>query len=324
MAEPQPETIDLQCAGLGGAVPSFEGAESGRCWHHMGHHVYFLPEARLLQRVNGSVFTVEQLFTPPPGGPGIVLGVSLDGKAWTTAANLTYTPNDEDRTRVAIDVTVADLPFRFFRVHTPATENEGLSGYLDHSAFTLTVAVPPSPIAEPEPLARSDCQDGILESFFDDHPCWFGGYDEADEATASPGPELAHASPPVVGESYYESPSFVHTHYLGVTPGGVFRADLDLRLWRTSQEVTCAADEAGVLRPTAILVLAQGSSNGTIWSDLARTYQFTPGPLSLDVGVPEGTRFVRFSTGQGSGTPEGACYHANTFLTSSRLALTDG
>lgn len=309
------ETVLLDCVGRGGAVPSFEGAGSGRCWHHMGHHLYFLPEARALHRINGTASAVEATLSDVEDY-AVLADASLDGTVWTAVLRAGYEPNDADRNPVEFDAAVPQVPFRFLRVYVPQSRLEGLAGYLDGSSLALTVSVPAAALPDPAPSWSLDCRAGVLESFFADHPCWFGGYDATDGAE----PDEVHAAfgP---GTSYYDSPSFVHTYFLGLHPGGALSGEVEVRGWRSSQLALCARSINGVNVPVQTLVVLQTSHDGLVWADVARDYHVEGEPVLLSATVPPGTRFLRAFTGQGVGDAEGACYHSQAFVVDSRFTI---
>jgi hypothetical protein len=202
---PSPRALWLTCGG-DMWVPHWAmefSASNGTCWMHEGHHTYWFGGATYaFDRVDGSVYSVEQEFAPPTQTQGnsartpIFVEASLDGRTWTTLGTANYTLLTE-RQSVPIHVAGSGQPFRFFRLHEPPSASQGLSGYLDGSQVVIEaddVAPAPASVATAPGTEALSCANGdILEaSFFPTHPCTFGGVDRYDSAsfyqTYHPGP----------------------------------------------------------------------------------------------------------------------------------------
>lgn len=221
-AAPKNVTLKLRCGG-DKATPYWAmefTASKGTCWMHGGHHTYFFGDRTYrLVRATGMAFAVEQMFSPPtevvPGSPGttpVWLEASLDGRTWTPAG---FAPYRLLTSRQEVKFDIGKGPeFRFLRVRAPRSAAQGLSGYVDHTSLDV-VAAPLGRVPTPKPAlgfrtAELTCEDDILEDFFAEHPCTFGGINR------------------------YDAPSFFHTYFLG---DGVRLSQLSGRFrlgpWRT-------------------------------------------------------------------------------------------
>lgn len=202
-AAPRDVTLKLRCGG-DKATPYWAmefTASKGTCWMHGGHHTYFFGDRTYrFVKATGMAFAVEQMFSPPtevvaasPGTTPVWLESSLDGRTWTEVGYAPYRLLTS-RQEVKFEIGDADGPvFRFLRVRAPRSAAQGLSGYVDHTSLDV-VATPLGPAPKPRPAARTvdlTCEDDILEDFFAEHPCWFGGINR------------------------YDAPSFFHTYFLG-------------------------------------------------------------------------------------------------------------
>ncbi len=318
--EAPPQAIALHCRNASLGVVAMESSYLGSCWGHVGHHTYFLGDAYTLQHVAGRVFAVEIAYTTLADEPVLPVQVSLDGANWTTVAGFDYPLGEdpEDRYEIFTSAAVADVSFRFLRVHMPRSAHEGLAGYLDASNFTLQAT--PAPGAPPEPAARlsADCHEGLLDSFFADHPCWFGGYDPVDRQQGGD-PETLHASWDIYDESWFDSPSFLHTYYLAGV-GGRLHADVTVQMWRMFHYGLCSGLDP-LRTPVVPTVVAEASGDGQTWTRIAEVPGSYLDPVELEGDVPDDTRFLRFGAGRGASYSQGGCHHPVAFVVDSQLSI---
>jgi hypothetical protein len=153
-------------------------------------------------------------------------------------------------------------PFRFLRLRDPLSAAQGLSGYLDNSEAWVFVGAPQ---AVPTPVATAgirswDCsRSQVMEDFFSNHPCTFGGIDR------------------------YDAASDLATYFLG---DGVRLTRLTGRFtiapWRADDWYT--DDAAG--NDTRANVTVQVSLDGTNWTNVASTHATygVPTVVSVDLG----------------------------------------
>ncbi len=314
-----PQSLDLHCGDPAKGFVAMESSALGSCWGHVGHHTYFLGDAYVLHHVAGRVFAVEIAYTSLAEEPALPVQVSLDGSNWTTVARFDYPlgSDPEDRYEIFTNASVADVPFRFLRVHMPRSMHEGLAGYLDASNFTLQ-ATPVAGVREAPGRLAATCADGLLDSFFDDHPCWFGGYDPIDRQQAGD-PELVHASWDLYDESWFDSPSFFHTYYL---PGAVghLQANVTVQMWRMFHYGLCSALDP-TRTPVDPTIWADISGDGQIWTRVAQVQGSYTDASQLEGAIPGGTRFVRFGSGPSASYEAGGCHHPVAFLVDSSLSI---
>ncbi len=313
-----PETWELRmpCMGDGG-VPELESSFLGSCWGHIGHHTFFVDPPVALESLRGDIFAVEVTGTDVAGEPELPVDVSLDGLAWSRVGTIPYPLGQETEDRYAINVSLdgSGAPFRFLRLSMPPSQYEGLAGYLDGSNLTATVSAwagPAPPLAE---RRESTCSDGILESFFVEHPCWFGGYDPLDRLQGGE-PTGIHVSWEVVDPSWYDSPSFLHTYFLGNGTGGVVEATARIQMWRLTHYGTCSGRDplAAPIQPDAVL---QASPDGAAWTEVARAAGTYDDPIALSGTVPDGSRFLRFGAETSASFDSGGCHHPVAFVVES-------
>lgn len=281
--------LRLQCGGDPRARWMMEFTSTkGTCWSHGGHHTYFT-EANLyaLRGLHGFVYTVEQQFAWPseftPTDPlhsPIVIELSRNGDEFRAVGNATYTLldvppdvlpfNGRQGLWFSFEVNGLGKQFRFLRAREPKSFTQGLSGYLDNSLLfahvDLVRAVAPKPLAETSRALSCGAGD-ILEDFFAEHPCWFGGLDR------------------------YDSPSFWHTYYLGegAQPARV-NGSFTLLPWR--------ADDFNQGRPAVdaakTKAFVQTSADGVVWRDAAVVAATFGAPQTFDVTLDgSAARFVR-------------------------------
>lgn len=186
------------------------GYSEGPCWMHGGHHTYVLDEpVRLLGGV-GSVFSVEQQLSPPteyedtPTTTPVHIQTSDDAQDWSEVGAAVYRFLEDLGDGVIFDELRQGIAFEFeanrtveyLRIHQPRSAAQGLSGFLDRSQLFLlaneTSEDPSPPVSVESGTETFSCEEGeVLEDFFDDHPCWFGGVNR------------------------YDTPSFFHTYEPG-------------------------------------------------------------------------------------------------------------
>ncbi|MGB0653612.1 MAG: hypothetical protein ACPGQL_10480, partial [Thermoplasmatota archaeon] len=260
------------------AAMETEYAQSG-CWAHFGHHTYFTgPEVRLLGEGTGRLFVVEQQLAPTLGIANVTwepmeletmvpIEISLDGRTWTRVTNAQYLFLSVEqglptRQSIQVDFDGGDQPFRYLRAREPMSVTQGLSGYLDHSRFTIEapVAATPAPGALTQGERSLSCQDDILEDIFSWHPCTFG---------------FVH---------HWDAPSWFHTYPLGAAEldrvsgtvtAGYFRPD--------DPGICCAQTLPGVLDGDLWL---QTSVDGVSWTT-RHVFPSTYGlATSFDVALP--------------------------------------
>lgn len=194
--------LDLNCDPTVETLASFEAwyaQRSGRtgCWAHLGHHQYFVgrDQTYFLNSVAGRVVSVEQHFSPPiePGGAGlngvfspIPIEISMDGRVWERVATVNYqlVPVLSPQT-INFDLTTGGEEFRYLRIRQPLSAAQGLSGYIDHSNFTLNVDTGTA-VSAPTLVSQAvllTCATHIMEAIYPGHPCSYGGINHWDAAS---------------------------------------------------------------------------------------------------------------------------------------------
>ena len=317
-------TLHLACMGGEGSIPALESSYLGSCWGHIGHHTYLLPGPRVLQAVNGTLFAVEVDATNVAGEPELAVEASLDGAAWTLVGTIAYPLGQDpsDRYQINFSFETSATPLRLLRIRMPPSQYEGLAGYLDGSDLTATVSPPEAGMALPPLPVRTagTCGDGVMESFFPSHPCWFGGYDNVDRL-AGGDPQLIHVSWDVTDPGWFDSPSFLHTYILGEGAGGALEATARVQMWRLVHYGICSGTDpsnADVLPEVVI----QASADGATWTEVARA----SGPYDQDIAlagdVPDGSRLLRFGTAPGASFDQGGCHHSLAFVVESGYRIT--
>lgn len=250
----------------------------GSCWLHGGHHTYFMgDEAYTLRALRGRAFTVEQQLSPPtelgnePGSTPLHVEVSVDAVTWTHVAMGDYRfVSTNQRQDVFFDAPGASQPFRFVRVHEPRSAAQGLSGYLDHTELDVEADYAgdvETPVVAPDVRALACGAGDVMEDFFPEHPCWFGGIDR------------------------YDAPSFWHTYFLGDGARlSRIEGTFTLLPWRTDDWT----QGNSTTNATGVAAYVQTSVDGVNWTDAAtvRTAFGAPTPFRVDVDTP--ARFVRF------------------------------
>lgn len=292
----------------------------GTCWLHHGHHTYFLgdasplAEAYTLEGGDVRIVSVEQHYTPSTetdaanASTPIHVQVSMDARSWTDIQVLNYTLLSAN-VRQVITATLAshDEPFRYLRVHEPRSAAQGLSGFLDASRFELAVQpAQASPASGQEAGQRSlDCREADhMESFFDDHPCWFGGINR------------------------YDAPSFFHTYPLdGVASVDRIAGEVQVAPWRSDDWFLPLVPPVSQVTTTQVFV--QASVDSYTWSTL-HTFEVRfdltePTPFSLDLDQPVPARYLRFVTDHKPGSEDHRedppSHHPEAFFLDSRLTV---
>ncbi len=316
-AAEQPFEVRLHCMGEGGALMAMEATWFDSCWGHVGHHTYLLPDPVVVHAVAGHVFAVEVTGTAVAGASVVTLQSSLDGLDWTELGHVPYVSDDDDRNDLVFDIATSPTTVRFVRIAMPPSIHDGLAGYLDHTNLTLTATRPTVPVAPLQAPATHQCGSSVLEDFFPEHPCWFGGRDAVDEAAGGE-PSGVHSS--IVGSqsSYYDSPSFLHT-YVVAGAVGAFEATLRVQLWRAQQTPLCTVtyQEAPPVTPS---VRAEASPDGVQWTTVAEAPGSYSDEVRLEGTIPPGMALLRFGTGAAAGDQVG-CHHPAAFLLESGFVL---
>lgn len=267
-------------------------ASKGSCWLHGGHHTYYMQGLYAFRGVRGYAYAVEQEMAPSDGAANVsdplaapvAIEISRDGQAWTEVTAARY-PYGEIRQYVFFDGVGSGQEFRFLRIRAPDSLAHGLSGYVDASELRIEmddVAAPPAPPAV-NGTRLLDCRAGdVMEDFFAEHPCWFGGIDR------------------------YDSPSFFHTYPVGdqsqVTR---IRGNFTLGPWRTDDFMfggPLLFLTTGPSRNVTSLAYVQVSADGVNWTTVATVLAPYGVPTGFDVSFnATAASFVRLF-------PE---YHAN-------------
>lgn len=234
----------------------------GACWFHLGHHTYDTGAPHRIGHVVGSVFSVEVTFSPPtelgvptnPTSPIALLAFegSLDGLTWTTLASIPYRLRVQ-RQAIDFDFDAQGALARFLRIRQPRAASQGLSGYLDSSSFDADLTAVP-PVASTVSAARSlTCSEDIMERFFAEHPCWFGGINR------------------------YDAPSVFHTYPLGPSVISHVSGTATLLPWRSDDYAENGGSE------TEIRGFLQTSVDGATWNEVANFVGTYGDPIPFDV-----------------------------------------
>lgn len=258
-------------------------ASRGSCWIHGGHHTYYMGGTYAFRAARGYGYAVEQEFAPSdhalnashPFEAPIHVQISLDGRTWTEVGRAMY-DYVTGRQYVFFDVAGSGQPFRFLRLHAPLSLSHGLSGYFDHSDLRLEVdLLGTGTTPHPNATRVLGCERGdLMEDFFADHPCWFGGLDR------------------------YDAPSFFHTYVVG--PGSDLtriRGNFTLAPWRTDDFQLAGRFlifNVGPSTNATTKAYVQTSADGVHWTDVATVQAVFGVQSSFDVAVtaPDVT-FVR-------------------------------
>jgi hypothetical protein len=312
-APPEAMELRLECSGANNATAALEYSYLGSCWGHIGHHTYWLERVIEVHALNVSMFVVEAEVAGMTDGD-IGIEASMDGRSWDFLAGIRYpytgTGYTEERHPVAAHVATAPTPARFLRIHMPRSSQDGLAGYLD--ATNIVVRGMPSEAPPLAPPTRSDCADGVMESYFAAHPCWFGGRDEVDAGEPSH-PHLGHYPT----GSYYDAPSFFHTH---VATGDAFVAEVRVQHWRSANQLAlCTVMDEQRDLPLQPRVVVQASPDGRNWTDAASGQAEYDQALALTGSLPPGTNLVRFAAAMGPGGSHPPCHHPVAFVVESRI-----
>ncbi|HVL32556.1 MAG TPA: hypothetical protein VM600_03135, partial [Actinomycetota bacterium] len=292
------ETHELRfaCDGRDGAIEAMENeyivqTGYGDCWFHVGHHTYDMGRPYRLGRLAGSIVSVEVVFSPTvefAPSTQVPLEGSIDGRTWTTLHKISY----RDRRAVEFSLDADGAVARFLRIRQPRSLARGLSGFLDSSGFTAVVEEVDAAVIAPR--TELSCSDGILERFFDEHPCWFGGINR------------------------YDSPSVFHTYAVGTQTVSRVKATATYAPWRTDDYFSNGGSRTDV---TGIL---QASADGTNWTKLAEARGSYGSPITLDSGPMEPVEisFVRLVAEYHKGVrADPAWKHARGMLVDSSVRL---
>lgn len=284
----------------------------GTCWYHGGHHTYDLGAGYTLVGLNGRAFSVEQELAPPTElqgtGGGIQVETSLDGVEWKRVGfgtfDLVNAALGTNRQQVTLTAGPDNGTFQMFRVREPLSSTQGLSGYLDSSEGEILVdeAVLSDP-GPKSPGSRTFACDGgaLIEDFFAEHPCWFGGVDRWDSA------------------------SFTHTYALGaVEVLDRVNGSFVVAPFRTDDFFDLPPTE----QTTETRVFVQTSVDGMEWHDVAavRAPFGTTVYYDLLVGSPGAARYVRLVPDEHPGwartTADAPLHHLEGYFLESTLTVT--
>lgn len=300
-------TVYFRCGGGSvGGVPAIEAMEneyivsaypnSGACWFHLGHHTYDIGRAVALHRLNGSMFSVEQQFSPPiettSGGFAVLIEASLDGITWREVARPTYTLPSTRQT-ITFDVDAAGAQARYVRIRQPLSAAQGLSGYIDASNFDALV----TEITQPAPPTRGTtltCARDIMEAVYPGHPCWFGGINR------------------------YDAPSVFHTYPVDAAPLTSIAGSVTVLPWRSDDYTQNGGNR------TAITGVVQTSANGVDWTTAGGFSGTYGAPIAFSITTPSVVAsYVRLAAAYHTGArTHPALKHVRGFLVDSSLTLT--
>lgn len=265
----------ISCGEPGAVIIPTEYAQSeGTCWVHGGHHTYALPGTATLRAYQGIAFAVEQQYAPSiPNATtlawDVTMQISMDGLTWTDVGTASYDVT-EDRQYVHFDLDNIDQTFRFVRFHSPLSLTQGLSGFLDHTGGYLLMDdvnnTPPATTLAQQTRAYT-CEEDLMEDFFATHPCWFGGIDR------------------------YDSASAFHTYVLGDNAtADRIRGTFTLLPWRTDDWFL----ENSTTNATATWASLLTSADGMTWTEQARIPATYGLPTAFNVTLADAdARFVR-------------------------------
>lgn len=316
-------TWDLHCGGKANATAAMETSFLGSCWGHVGHHTYYRPDPVTIHGIAGTVFAVEVEPAETDDAPMIHIQASLDGSEWTDIAQFEYPLGLRllilsGRHEIAFNETTEPTPARFVRIHMPRSDLDGLAGYLDASRANVTVS--PAEAAPLPERASSTCERHVMEAFFPEHPCWFGGQDNIDRHAPVDDPTGLHAAYEMVDDSWWDAPSFIHTHVLG-NVSGPFSAEVSAEIWRLTHHVFTCGTQRAVEGAGGFDILAQASPDGVTWTEVGRVHAQTGQAATLSGALPEASRFLRFGTEPAGNYDAGGCHHPVAFMTSSDVRL---
>lgn len=301
------ETLHFRCGGgTVNGVPAIAAMEneyitqayknSGACWFHLGHHTYDIGRSVALHRINGSMFSVEQQFSPPTeindNGFSIIIEASESGLVWNEIARPLYTLGSMRQT-VNFDIDAAGAVARYVRIRQPRSIAQGLSGYIDSSNFDIAISeVDEQPI--PRFPATLRCAQHVMERFFETHPCWFGGINR------------------------YDSPSVFHTYPVAGATLTNIAGSVTFLPWRSDDYTQNGGSR------TAIAGVVQTSVDGVTWTkagDVMGTYGV---PISFS--LPQASvlaNYIRLAAEYHTGaSTHPALKHVRGFIVDSSLQLT--
>lgn len=304
-------------------------ASGGTCWMHAGHQTYDLGGPVTVVGGEGHVLSVEQQYSPSTevenGTTPIVIETSSDGRQWDRVADVEYqfvedlgdgVIGDELRQKIQFTFESHQPNAEFFRVHEPRSTAEGLSGFLDRTKLYLfvndTAAHPPAAPTQPATETLT-CEAGdVLEDFFADHPCTFGGINR------------------------YDAPSFFHTYPLGEgAEVSSVEASAEVAPWRTDDWFLpiVVSDDPESLQAysdqvTGSELSLQVSDDGVTWQTLA-TAEVVYGDeqnFSVSLNEPVDADLVRLIPGRhplfDDYRSNGPLHHPDAFFVSSQVTVT--
>jgi hypothetical protein len=298
--------VHLRCdGGTVGGAPSIAAMEneyitkayknSGACWFHLGHHTYDLQREVSLERITGSVFSVEQQFSPPTemnsNGFAIIIEVSRNGTTWSEVARPLYTLGSMRQT-ITFDIDTSSTLARYVRVREPRSAAQGLSGYIDSSSIDLQVIdLGSTPVIRRPTIMR--CDRDIMERFFNEHPCWFGGINR------------------------YDSPSVFHTYPIDPGPLTDVAGSVTFLPWRSDDYTQNGGSR------TAIAGVVQASVDGVTWSTVANVAGIYGVPISFAFPYSAPANYIRLAAEYHTGAhTHPALKHVRGFIIDSSLTLT--
>lgn len=300
------ETLHFRCGGgTVNGVPAIAAMEneyitqayknSGACWFHLGHHTYDIGREVELVRLTGSAFSVEQQFSPPTeindNGFSIIIESSRTGISWQEIARPLYTLGFQRQT-VSFDVAAGNRLARYIRIREPKSAMQGLSGYIDSSNFDAEVIDPGETPVIRRPTTMS-CQSNIMERFFNEHPCWFGGINR------------------------YDSPSVFHTYPLDPGPLASVAGSVTFLPWRSDDYTQNAGSR------TAIAGVVQASVDGVSWTKVGNVVGVYGVPITFSFPYSAPANYIRLAAEYHTGaSTHPALKHVRGFIVDSSLQLT--
>ncbi len=264
----------FRCDGRGGiGAMENEYAElttKGACWFHLGHHTYDMGGPFRIGQVEGAVFSVEVQFSPPTelmmSQAALAFESSIDGLDWNTVTHLPYNLRLQ-RQQIDFSFDAGGIVARFLRIRQPRSAAQGLSGYLDSSRFDADLTPMPSPLSSPAAPGTIElsCAEDVMERFFDEHPCWFGGANR------------------------YDSPSVFHTYPISIASVSRIEGTATFLPWRTDDYTSGGGSR------TVLTGYVQVSTDSRHWvTVLTMTGEYGRSiAFAAELGAPVEASFVR-------------------------------
>lgn len=303
----------------------------GGCWGHYSVFQWFLGETQLytLNSADLKVYWVEAEASPPAGVPQVE--VSRDSITWhllvpTLVTNAgTYDGGELNVPGVQYHMKFGaeSDTFRFLRIRGPASATQGLAGFVDFARGRVDLvpagSVPSAPM--PLPTTTRSCATDLMEDLYLAHPCWYGGVND------------------------YDSASALHTYFLGAANVLAVHGTVEAQVYRhfinPLGEVDLGAARLGLDDNTLAAghtnVTIQISPNGRDWQNVckfsANYLESTSIPSSCALPSKTPAMFVRlaaqkhpryddFYNGYTHGTGPNAAYHrTESYLMDSSLSL---